>query len=1472
MGKIDDLAEELHRSMESMAERWERQEKTNDHTNQNFSEINANLSRLTETLARMEATINNPTANQWNPSTSQQNPANFTSQSPPVREVRNPNQPEPGDNRPLGYRGINSLLENRNVVLKKIELPALDGSSPYSWISLAERFFRLGRYSDEERLDLLSITLKGPALNWFNHEMLRNPFRDWAQFKKRMIARFSQKIEENPGKRLFSLKQRGSIEDYVNEFEELTTIVTGIDEENLEHMFYIGLKPEMKEVIKMQNPRGLTNCFNAVIAMEGSAFCKSMAEAVNPFRRASSSLPLRGSTFYNAQRPGRNTSSDSVEKTSNPSNGKPPWRNGVGKNYSGMIKLTPAEIAEKRHLGLCYKCPEKWSKTHECQNMLLQVFTVINDEEVEILEEDWSVGLEEIDNVDPVLMELSLYSYLGLDSPVVTKLWGEINNTKVVVMIDSGATHNFMDPSVLNKTQLSPTRNRGLEVLLGTGITVNGSGVCRDVAVTLQTHEFQMDFVVLELGNADVILGVVWLRTLGKCETDWETHEMSFMYKGSKITLYGDPGLQKRGRSFRDNQALNCLELASFDMDLGEWNQTEVITEVPEVVEDVLTKFQHIFAEPTELPLVRGNEHTINLLPGTGPVSVRPYRYPHAYKEEMEKLVSQMLEAGTIRPSKSPFSSPVLLVKKKDGSWRFCIDYRALNKVTVADKFPIPVIDQLLDELHGAKIFSKLDLRAGYHQIRMQEKDVEKTAFRTSNGHYEFLVMPFGLTNAPATFQALMNELFRPFLGDFVLVFFDDILILSSSLEAHVEHLSTVLTIFESHQLFANRKKCLFGQVQVDYLGHIISEEGVATDPSKTEAMQKWPVPKSVKELRGFLGLTGYYRNFLKGYGAIARPLTELLKKDGFEWCKRAELAFEELKKAMMTAPVLALPNFDEVFIVEDDASGYGVGALLMQNQRPIAYFSSGLSDREQMKPIYERELMAVVMAIQKWRHYLLGRKFVVHTDQKSLKFLLEQREVSMEYQKWLTKLLGYDFDIVFKPGVENKAADGLSRIVHEESAPTFNQLFSLTVPTNLQLQDIYKEIDADAQIQEQLKRVMDGTEENKEYTVVDGKLRFKRRLVIPRSSKHLPLILHEYHTGLVGGHSGVLKTLKRIQSVFYWRKMTKDIQQFVAECDTCQRHKYSTLSPAGLLQPLPIPSQIWEDFSMDFIEGLPVSQGVNVILVVVDRLSKFSHFLRLKHPFTATDVANKFTQEVVRLHGFPASIVSDRDRIFLSSFWKELFKQVGTRLKYSTAFHPQSDGQTEVLNRCLETYLRCFASSQPKTWAKYLNWAELWYNTSYHTAIGRTPFAVVYGREAPVLLRFEEGSTANFELETSLKERDAVLAEIKAHLVIAQARMKDNADKHRRELEFVLIVCGLPESSKIHPVFHVSQLKSVLGSNHQVSPLPDSFASNPALVIEPEEILETRYDATCRLEGLVQWKGLPAHEHTWVRASDLIQ
>ena len=295
----------------------------------------------------------------------------------------------------------------------------------------------------------------------------------------------------------------------------------------------------------------------------------------------------------------------------------------------------------------------------------------------------------------------------------------------------------------------------------------------------------------------------------------------------------------------------------------------------PPPIQQLLKQFASIFQEPQGIPPVRDTEHQIDLLLGSKPVHVRPYRYPHFQKAEIERLVTEMLNSGIIRDSKSSFSSPVLLIKKKkDGSWRFCIDYRALNAFTVRDVFPIPTIEEILDELHGVVIFSKLDLRLGYHQIRMRDEDIYKTVFRTHHGHYEFLVMPFGLTNAPSTFQATMNKVFQPFLRKFVAVFFDDILICSKSLDDHLSHLALVLETLHKHQLFTKLSKCEFCQESINYLGHVISAQGVQVDDRKIDTVLNWPLPQNLTQLRGFLGLTGYYRRFVKGYACIAWPLT----------------------------------------------------------------------------------------------------------------------------------------------------------------------------------------------------------------------------------------------------------------------------------------------------------------------------------------------------------------------------------------------------------------------------------------------------------------------------------------------------------------------------------------------------------------------------------------------------------------------
>jgi hypothetical protein len=408
---------------------------------------------------------------------------------------------------------------------------------------------------------------------------------------------------------------------------------------------------------------------------------------------------------------------------------------------------------------------------------------------------------------------------------------------------------------------------------------------------------------------------------------------------------------------------------------------------------ELLDEFKDIFESPKALPPVRPYDHHIPLMPGSVPVNARPYRYSPLHKTEIERQVVELLKDGHIVPSVSPFASLVLLVQKKDGTWRFCIDYRKLNEMTIKNRFPMPLVDDILDELVGTQYFSSLDMTAGYHQIRMGLEDEYKTTFKIHHGHYQFRVMPFGLTNAHASFQCAMNSILEPYLRKFVMVFIDDILIYSADLTQHLEHLRLVFYTLRDHQFYLKRKKCVFAKSELQYLGHIISKDGVSTDPAKTQAMVDWPVPSSLTELRGFLGLTGYYRKFVRHYGAIAKPLTTLLQgKKRWEWTKEAQQAFDKLKQAMIQTPVLALPDFELPFVVETDACENGIGAVLMQQNRPVAFLSKALGVKNSQLSIYEKEFLALMMAVDRWRPYLQRSQFVIKTDHQSLTFLGEQQ------------------------------------------------------------------------------------------------------------------------------------------------------------------------------------------------------------------------------------------------------------------------------------------------------------------------------------------------------------------------------------------------------------------------------------------------------------------------------------------------
>ncbi|GJX89623.1 putative mitochondrial protein [Tanacetum coccineum] len=1049
-----------------------------------------------------------------------------------------------------------------------------------------------------------------------------------------------------------------------------------------------------------------------------------------------------------------------------------------------------------------------------------------------------------------------------------------------------------------------------MQVSVANGQRMMSTSVCHDFKWSFQNEVFISDVMLLPLGGCEMVLGIQWLATLGDMQCNFKKLIMKFNHKGRQLVLRGMNNTHvhwMQGKEGMLKQAeLSSMALCVYPVQLC---QMESVESVSAEVEQVLTQFDEVFKVPKDLPPQRSHDHQIPLMPNTPPINVRPYRHPPNQKDAIEGMVKELMDSGVIRASQSPFSSPIVMVKKKDGTWRMCIDYRQLNKHTVKDKFPIPVIEELIDELNGSVVFSKLDLRSGYHQIRMKEDDICKTAFRTHEGHYEFLVMPFGLTNAPSTFQSLMNTVFKAFLRKFVLVFFDDILIYSKNLKEHCDHLAQVLQVMKDNTLYAKKSKCYFAVPQVEYLGHIISAQGVSTDLSKIEAMQKWPIPSTLKQLRGFLGLTGYYRRFIKDYASISQPLVALTKKDAFKWNPSAELAYHKLKEAMVQAPVLALPNFDQEFVVETDASGKGIGAVLCQNGHPIAYWSKTLSAKHQALSTYEKEFLAVVAALDKWKGYLLDRHFKIRTV--SLKYLLNQKLTTPFQFKWLPKLLGYDYEIVYKKGSENVVADALSRM---DSSGEFLQISVSSVSSGVwdKVKDSWKN---DLDTQNLIKSLEHHSYKGNKYSWTGEILKRKGKVVVGNDPELRKELVQHFHDEAIGGHSGAHVTMKKLGSLFYWKGLKKMVKQMVRDCDVCQRQKPDLSAYPGLIQPLPIPERIWKEISMDFIEKLPTSHGKSVILVVVDRLSKYAHFIPLAHPFTASQVAQVFLDQVYKLHGLPESIVSDRDKVFLSNFWKALFAELKVKLKLSTAYHPQTDGQTEVVNRSLGCYLRCMCGEKPKEWIKWLPLAEFWYNTNYHTSTKTTPYEAVYCQTPPIHVPYIPGDSRVEEVDRTLQAREEAIKVLKFHLKRSQDRMRNQANKHRtdRQLEVndwvylklqphrqvsirqgqqhklsskyygpfkvaerigeVAYRLKLPSSSQIHPVFHISQLKKCHGKDHSVGVLPQ-LEKDDLLENKPMAILERRLGKVNNkpvMFVLIQWTNKLVDEATWEIYGDLI-
>lgn len=1023
------------------------------------------------------------------------------------------------------------------------------------------------------------------------------------------------------------------------------------------------------------------------------------------------------------------------------------------------------------------------------------------------------------------------YSDERVHEPVC--LYNEDRQWPTYAFVDTGSGTNFIHPNVVEMMHLNAVKNRNKCVVHD----INGGSRALvhhvDVETAFGPYQKIIRYHVHDIGEEEVLLGLPWLQE-AKAKVDGPSRAVEYNdlkikvpneTTGTEFRLYAavttgsDIRVVGHERFFRKECKRGIVGVINFQPD-GQTEAVQVASateeefdrtseEVGGLVPELLEEFSDVFDESvaTHLPPRRPFDHTIPLEEGKVPPFGRLYTMSQPELDIVKDYIVTNLESGFIRPSSSPAAAPILFVKKKDGSLRLCVDYRGLNRVTIKNRYPLPLIDELLDRLRTAKWFTKIDLRNAYHQIRIAKGEEWKTAFRTRYGLYEYQVMPFGLTNAPASFQHLVNSVFQDMLDRFVTAYLDDIIIYSDTYEEHVEHVRQVLQRLREAMLYAKDSKCEFFRKKVTFLGYVISDQGISMDEEKVRAVLDWPVPRNLGELRSFLGFANYYRRFIPDYSKMVLPLTTLTRTVNappFKWSAEAEEAVARVKKAFREGDVLHHPVPNARWVVETDASGFAIGAILSQEVenklQAVAFFSRKLNPAECNYEIHDKELLAIVSALRHWRHFLEGtdHPITVYSDHQPLTYFGTKQQLSPRQARWMLHLSPFLIEVKYRPGRQGQKPDALSRRVDYEPTETdkshnYKQLFEQYGHEILRLAAIRIEmyaselVDAikEAQITDpwamsiRLKTSHGPAIRPKSdrISIEDDIIYYGGRIYVPPGEPRLR-VLRICHDDAMAGHPGQRKTIKLLRRHFWWVNMGEYAKDYIQSCAKCQRNKPKRHKPYGFLRSLPIPQHPWEWITMDFIEPLPDSDGFTAILTIVDRKSKMAIFEPCRHDIDTPELAFLLVKRVFSQHGIPLTMVTDRGNKFTARFMEAVAAALNIVRRFSTAGQPQTDGQSERVNAFVEEFLRSYVAHLQNTWARLLPLAEFAYNNSYHTSIKTSPFKFIYGRSP----RFSIDIPADFQDERArsfIEVRDEAQAVAEDALKEAQENQAKYYDRN---------------------------------------------------------------------------------------------